>query len=343
MRKVEAYPVRHDVTPDAPGAWAFEIHGWWDPLGTWVHEADIKMPADIDTELMFAEGGLLLERAVRAGRRRRPRPSPTRPSRLRDTTRPTWSGCAVSAHDPPRARRPPAARPAHVEGPFPVYADRPRALFGAWYEFFPRSEGAAEDPVDRHDRPGNLRTAAERLARGRGDGLRHRLPAADPPDRPRVNRKGRNNTLDPGPDDVGSPWAIGSAEGGHDAIHPELGHDRGLRRLRRRAAELGLEVALDLALQARPDHPWVAEHPEWFTTRADGTIAYAENPPKKYQDIYPINFDNDPEGIYAEVAADRAALDEPRRADLPGRQPAHQAGELLGVADRRGHARPTPT
>ena len=96
-----------------------------------------------------------------------------------------------------------------------------------------------------------------------------------------------------------------------------------------------MEVALDLALQCSPDHPWVKEHPEWFTTRADGSIAYAENPPKKYQDIYPLNFDNDPEGIYARGPAGRPALDGPRRADLPGRQPAHQAGRVLGAAARR--------
>jgi starch synthase (maltosyl-transferring) len=117
----------------------------------------------------------------------------------------------------------------------------------------------------------------------------------------RVNRKGPNNTLTPGPDDPGSPWAIGSAEGGHDAVHPDLGTVADLAAFVARAEGLGMEVALDLALQAAPDHPWVSAHPEWFTTRADGTIAYAENPPKKYQDIYPLNFDNDPEGLYAEV------------------------------------------
>ena len=114
-------------------------------------------------------------------------------------------------------------------------------------------------------------------------------------------RKGRNNSLTPTPTDPGSPYAIGSADGGHDAIHPELGTFDDFDAFVARARGLGLEVALDLALQCSPDHPWVAAHPEWFTTRVDGSIAYAENPPKKYQDIYPLNFDNDPEGIYAEI------------------------------------------
>jgi glycosidase len=114
-------------------------------------------------------------------------------------------------------------------------------------------------------------------------------------------RKGRNNTLTPAEGDPGSPWAIGSPEGGHDALHPDLGTMDDFDAFVARTRELGMEVALDLALQASPDHPWVSEHPEWFTQRADGSIAYAENPPKKYQDIYPMNFDNDPEGIYAEV------------------------------------------
>ena len=114
-------------------------------------------------------------------------------------------------------------------------------------------------------------------------------------------RKGRNNTLNAGPNDPGSPWAIGSKAGGHDAIHPDLGSAKDFAAFIDKARALGLEIAMDLALQASPDHPWIRSNPEWFTTRADGTIAYAENPPKKYQDIYPINFDNDPDGIYREV------------------------------------------
>ena len=182
---------------------------------------------------------------------------------------------------------------------YEIWVDRPRALYGSWYEFFPRSEGAYVD-VDGTVHSGTLRTAAERLpavAAMQFDVIY--LPPIHPIGK--VNRKGRNNTLTPGPDDVGSPWAIGSEEGGHDTVNPDLGTIDDFDAFVARAHEEGLEVALDFALQAAPDHPWVSAHPEWFTTRADGSIAYAENPPKKYQDIYPINFDNDPKGIYAEV------------------------------------------
>ena len=181
---------------------------------------------------------------------------------------------------------------------YPVWVDRKKALFSAWYEFFPRSEGAVVG--DGHSKHGTFATAQGRLpgvAKMGFDVLY--LPPIHPIGR--VNRKGRNNALVAEESDVGSPWAIGSEEGGHDAIHPRLGTLDDFRAFVAAAAEHGLEVAMDLALQCAPDHPWVKEHPEWFTTRADGTIAYAENPPKKYQDIYPLNFDNDPEGIRQEI------------------------------------------
>jgi len=183
----------------------------------------------------------------------------------------------------------------------PLIVHRQRALFGSWYEFFPRSEGAKIDPKGgRRPISGTLRTAARRLddIAAMGFDVVY-LPPVHPIGT--TARKGKNNALTAGPDDPGSPWAIGSPEGGHDAIHPVLGTLDDFDAFVARAAALGLEVALDLALQASPDHPWVTEHPAWFTTRADGTIAHAENPPKKYQDIYPLNFDNDPEGIYTEV------------------------------------------
>ena len=196
---------------------------------------------------------------------------------------------------------------------YPLIVHRQRALYGAWYEFFPRSEGAVltepgqvrqrgKTSAERAGRSGTLRTAATRLDAIAAMGFD---VVYVPPVHPigSTARKGRNNTLRAGPADPGSPWAIGSADGGHDAIHPDLGSMADFDKFVARAGELGLEIAMDLALQASPDHPWVTEHPEWFTTRADGTIAYAENPPKKYQDIFPLNFDNDPDGIYAEMLA----------------------------------------
>ena len=222
----------------------------------------------------------------------------------RSATPPARSRPAWPRPSPRRWRRssPPTrcATCSRIEGPYHFFVDRERALFSSWYEFFPRSEGAYVDEKTGKVVSGTLRTAAERLPAVAAMGFDViYLPPIHPIGE--VNRKGANNTLTPTPDDVGSPWAIGSKDGGHDADPPRPRHVRGLRRLRREGPCVGLEVALDFALQAAPDHPWATEHPEWFTTRADGTIAYAENPPKKYQDIYPINFDNDPDGIYAET------------------------------------------
>lgn len=294
------------LTPDAVGAWSFEVVAWSDPIATWQHAAGLKIPAGVDVELMFTEGRLLIERVL-----------PTLDAKRDADAVAVLKGAATAAAD---TKRPEAARlavlqspevsavlAAHpirelltVEGPFPAYADRPLALFSSWYEFFPRSEGATKDPRTGKVTSGSFQTAAKRLdaVAAMGFDVLY-LPPIHPIGE--VNRKGPNNTLDPGPDDTGSPWAIGSKHGGHDAIHPDLGTFEDFDAFVARAKSLGLEVALDLALQAAPDHPWVASHPEWFTTRADGTIAYAENPPKKYQDIYPINFDNDPTGICQEV------------------------------------------
>ncbi len=291
------------VTPDAPGPWSFEVHAWSDPLATWQHDAGIKIRADVDTELMFTEGRLLLERVL-AGLDAASESAEVLRAAIAaagDSTRPVPARLAQL--ESPELTAVLAANPLRelltVEGPFPAYADRPRALFGSWYEFFPRSEGAYVDPAGKVV-SGTFTTAAKRLDAVAAMGFDViYLPPIHPIGE--VNRKGPNNTLTPGPDDPGSPWAIGSRHGGHDAVHPDLGTIEDFDAFVARAQGLGLEVALDLALQCAPDHPWVTTHPEWFTTRADGTIAYAENPPKKYQDIYPLNFDNDPEGIAAEV------------------------------------------
>ena len=173
----------------------------------------------------------------------------------------------------------------------PLRVDRARALFGSWYEMFPRSEGAQVDPTGATPPvSGTLRTAAERLPGIAAMGFDVvYLPPIHPIGT--AYRKGPNNTTTAGPLDVGSPWAIGSPDGGHDAIDPALGNFADFDHFVRRAGQLGMEIALDFALQCSPDHPWVIKHPDWFAHRLDGTIAYAENPPKKYQDIYPMDFD----------------------------------------------------
>ncbi|HLS26934.1 MAG TPA: alpha-1,4-glucan--maltose-1-phosphate maltosyltransferase [Beutenbergiaceae bacterium] len=292
------------VVPDSPGRWTFRVEGWSDPYGTWHHDATIKVHAGVDVDLMLEEGARVLERAVTQVRR----DHETRQvlldaiTALRDTTRPAEARLAAGAS--------PEVRQLLTEAPlrdfvspsatYTLAVDRRLALYGSWYEFFPRSEGAVRDPETGQWTSGTLRTAAQRLPAiaEMGFDVVYLTPIHPIGT---TNRKGRNNTLTVEPGDPGSPYAIGSPDGGHDAIHPELGTFEDFDAFVARARKLGLEVALDLALQASPDHPWVHEHPEWFTTRADGSIAYAENPPKKYQDIYPLNFDNDYPGIYAAV------------------------------------------
>jgi starch synthase (maltosyl-transferring) len=300
-----------DVTVTGEGTWHFRVESWSDPIAAWQHDAGIKIPRGQDVELMLAEGALLFERAARSIRQP---PGATRPAaartalnalarRLRDRSMPPWD--RLAAAQAPQVAAVLAEYPLRDmvtrSGWHPVLVERLRALYGSWYEFFPRSEGVQFDPMGRREPiSGTLRTAARRLEAIAEMGFDVvYLPPVHPIGT--TFRKGRNNTLEARPVDPGSPWAIGAPEGGHDAIHPDLGTFADFDAFVARARTLGLEVAIDLALQASPDHPWVKEHPEWFTTRADGTIAYAENPPKKYQDIYPINFDNDPEGIYAEV------------------------------------------
>jgi starch synthase (maltosyl-transferring) len=180
-------------------------------------------------------------------------------------------------------RFPDRVDPARLEPPLRVSVDRERARFGAWYEMFPRSCG----PKGRH---GTFRDAEARLpyVASMGFDVLY-LPPIHPIGR--VHRKGPNNSEKAGPGAVGSPWAIGAREGGHTAIHPALGTAADFRRFLKRARTVGLEVALDLAFQCAPDHPWVREHPQWFKVRPDGTVQYAENPPKKYEDIYPIDFE----------------------------------------------------
>ncbi|HJQ02201.1 MAG TPA: alpha-1,4-glucan--maltose-1-phosphate maltosyltransferase [Jatrophihabitans sp.] len=301
---------RTEVVADTVGNWSYLIEAWSDPLATWYHAVEVKVDAGQDAdelandlevgarlfervaESVDAEADVQLATAIAEDLRRTDSDLQLR------ITRAMSAEARTLAHDHP-------VRELVTRSPrYYVWVDRERALYGAWYEFFPRSIGAelSGDPADPA-RPARHGTLA--------DATKHLDYVADlnfdvvylPPIHPigRVNRKGPNNTLNAKPTDTGSPWAIGSAEGGHDAIHPELGDEADFAAFVARARELDMEVALDLALQCAPDHPWVTEHPEWFTTLPDGSIAYAENPPKKYQDIYPLNFDNDPSGLAAEV------------------------------------------
>ena len=272
-----------------PGAYTLQVEGWADPVATWRHAVEVKVAADVDVTLELEEGAQLLARAAVGVPKKRQAAVLDAAARLRDESHTVHERLALSEHpalvelleaNPLRDLVSPTQR-------FPLWVDRERATFSAWYELFPRSEGGLK-------------------------GATKRLPAIAemgfdvvylPPIHPIGHsfRKGPNNALDAGPSDIGSPWAIGSADGGHDAIEPSLGTVRDFTAFVRQATKLGLEVALDLALQCSPDHPWVTEHPEWFAHRADGSIAYAENPPKKYQDIYPLHFDTDPEGLRTEV------------------------------------------
>lgn len=289
--------------PDAIGTWTFRIDAWSDPMATWRHAVTAKIDAGQSPEELandLESGARLFERAAQGA------PKAHRPMLL------DVAECLRSEDKELRARVAPGlsrdvlqllelhpVRDLLTRGKtYKVAVERSKALVSSWYEFFPRSTGGWDD----HGNPvhGTLKTAARELERAARMGFD---TVYFPPIHPigEVNRKGRNNTLTPEPHDVGSPWAIGSAAGGHDAIHPDLGTLKDFDALIKKANQLGIEIALDLALQCAPDHPWASEHPEWFTVLPDGTIAYAENPPKKYQDIYPLNFDNDPDGIYAEI------------------------------------------
>src|SRR3954447_22495559 len=292
------------VSADRTGMWSYRVEGWSDPYATWDHDATIKVDADVDTELMLEEGARVLERALKEVPRTPEQAAPLADAvtALRDAERPAEA--RLRAGTSPEVRAEMLARPLRdYVTPSRSHAwlvERERALYGAWYEIFPRSEGATRDPETGLWRSGTFDTAQRRLPAiaAMGFDVVYLTPVHPIG---RVNRKGPNNTLEAGEHDPGSPYAIGSAEGGHDAIHPHLRDFDAFDRFVAEAERLGLEVALDIALQAAPDHPWATTHPELFTTRADGSIAYAENPPKKYQDIYPLNFDNDPRSAYAEV------------------------------------------
>ncbi len=281
------------------GSWQFRVRGFGDDYATWLHSARIKIPAGIDVEVTLALAAEVLTRA--AADTARPAAERRRLAKLAAAAAQTNSSpdTRLTALEDPSVLAVMAQRPVMTLSSesewHTVTVERSRAGVGSWYEFFPRSVGA------RQAKDGSWRSGTFRSAEGR-------LPALAemgfdvvylPPIHPIGTsfRKGPNNTLHASATDPGSPWAIGAASGGHDAIHPDLGTVADFTRFLKAAGKNGLEVALDLALQCSPDHPWVTQHPEWFSHLPDGSIAYAENPPKKYQDIYPLNFDNDPVGL----------------------------------------------
>jgi starch synthase (maltosyl-transferring) len=292
------------IRPDAVGTWTFAVEAFADPYLTWRHSVTAKLAAGQDARELandLAIGAGVLDRAAELVPAKRTVDVTDAAAALRDESLPPVDRVSPALELADLLWEYPVRELVTRSEDRPIWVDRPRALFSAWYEFFPRSEGARVDATGRPVTHGTFATAAQRLpgiARMGFDVVY--LPPIHPIGR--INRKGRDNSLTARREDVGSPWAIGSADGGHDAVHPQLGSVESFRLFVERARSLGLEVAMDLALQCAPDHPWVTEHPEWFTALPDGTIAYAENPPKKYQDIYPLNFDNDPEGIQAEVA-----------------------------------------
>lgn len=288
-RRWSAVPMRVDhhgaatatVAAEAPGRYEFEVRAWRDQVATWRRDLRLRAEAGEDLSVEFEVGAQLLERVAQRLRGADLRRVADAVATLRDT------GCTERVRLTAALDDAVAAITAVVADPddltssprHPLRVEPELAARGAWYEFFPRSEGG--------------------LAPGSGSWDRLEAAAAAgfdvvylPPIHPigTTHRKGRDNTLVAAPGDVGSPWAIGAPEGGHTAVHPDLGTIEDLERFVAHGADLGVAVALDIAFQCSPDHPWVREHPEWFAHRPDGSIRYAENPPKKYQDIYPLEF-----------------------------------------------------
>jgi starch synthase (maltosyl-transferring) len=266
------------------GTYEFSVKAWPDELATWAERLGRRVAAGQDVRTELEIGAQIVERACKRVKGAERKALQAWVTRLRKRAAPPMEEVEQlvtlgwSAPDPDQV--------VATERAYPVMVERPLAACSAWYELFPRS--ASPDPT----RAGTLRDVEARLAYVAELGFDVLyLPPIHPIGR--KNRKGRNNTTTAEPDDVGSPWAIGSADGGHTEIAPELGTLEDFAALLATARELGVEVALDLAFQCAPDHPWVAEHPEWFRHAPDGSIAYAENPPKRYEDIVPFDFESE--------------------------------------------------
>lgn len=288
---------RGAFTVDTPGVYLYTVEGWIDHFKTWQSDLRKKYEAGQNLEVDFLMGAALVEEA--AGRA-----SGADSEKLREIASTLKSGgdrtstytTAESAELVTLMRKYPHHEfTTRYSKELPVVVERKKALFSTWYERFPRS--ASPEP-GRHGTFKDCEALLPEISRLGFDVLY--LPPIHPIGR--TKRKGKNNNPSSTPDDVGSPWAIGSKEGGHKSIHPGLGTMEDFERLVSVAGDFGVEIALDLAFQCSPDHPWVKEHPEWFRWRPDGTVQFAENPPKKYEDIIPINFETrDREGLWQEL------------------------------------------
>jgi starch synthase (maltosyl-transferring) len=283
-QEVEMRPLGNDVwrgqfAPEGIGRYRYTVAAWVDAFATWRHDfARREDPADKAVAVL--SGAHLAEEAAA-------RASGSDAKRLADWAKRLRSGIDAALDEEMAAiaaRYPDRSLEARWPVEMPLTVDRERARYSTWYELFPRSAG--ETP-GRHGTFADVEKRLAYVAELGFDVLY--LPPIHPIGREK--RKGRNNAVAAAPEDVGSPWAIGAKEGGHKAIHPELGMAEDFRRLVKAAARHGIEIALDIAYQCAPDHPYVAEHPAWFRKRADGSVQYAENPPKQYQDIYPFDFE----------------------------------------------------
>lgn len=274
--------------PNEMGMWTFRIEGWDHPFQTWRHAVEAKLDAGQSESEMAND--------IEVGARLCKEAGLTEIVELLHSDAPLADKIHRAMHATEEAA--PLRHFLTRTSEYRIFVERRKALVSSWYEIFPRSTGG----VDENGNPihGTFATTADELPRIKEMGFDTvYLPPIHPIGK--INRKGKDNTLVAEPDDVGSPWAIGSDEGGHEAVHPALGTVEDFEALVKRAEDLDMEIAIDLALQCAPDHPWAKEHPEFFTILPDNTIAFAENPPKKYQDIYPLNFDNARKTIYSKI------------------------------------------
>ena len=272
-----------EFTVGTTGAWQWSIEAWTDRWATWNDELRRKVDADLDEDLSseIAEGVLFIEKALAKCKGEARKSLQAALEVLKDADAPIQQKFDVALgpelfHSMEEAQEREGSTT--LEKPVIIEVDRVKARFSAWYELFPRSWGGLKAVEGLVPEIADLGFDVLYLLPFHPIGVK--------------NRKGRNNSLTAGPDDPGSPYAIGGAEGGHFAVHPELGTEQDVRDLCATAHKHGMDVALDIALNASADHPWLTEHPEWFQQRPDGSLKYAENPPKRYQDIYNFNWDS---------------------------------------------------